>query len=61
MSAYGYHLVYIVSREQSHLPPLDQLHARVNDDWRLEQHRAADARIYERLRMLMNHVRTIWS
>ena len=49
-SGYGLHLVYIDSREQARLPPLEKVRARVVNDWQVEQKQAADARIYERLR-----------
>ena len=49
-SGYGLHLVYIKSREQARLPPLDQVRGRVVNDWQVDQRQAADERIYERLR-----------
>jgi len=49
-SGYGVHLVYIYSREQARLPPLDQVRNRVVNDWQVDQRQAADARIYEHLR-----------
>jgi peptidyl-prolyl cis-trans isomerase C len=49
-SAYGLHLVYIGSREEASLPPLEQVRSRVANDWLVEQQRIADERIYERLR-----------
>jgi hypothetical protein len=49
-SAYGLHLVYIVSREESSLPPLEQVRSQVANDWLVEQRRMADQRIFERLR-----------
>ena len=50
VSGYGLHLVYIDSRKQARLPPLDQVRSRVTNDWRVDQRQAAEARIYERLR-----------
>ncbi len=50
VSGYGLHLVYVDSREESRLPPLEQIRTRVSNDWLVEQRHAADARIYERLR-----------
>ena len=49
-SAYGVHLVYVVSREASRLPPLEQMRERVVNDWLAEQRRLADERMYARLR-----------
>lgn len=49
-SAYGLHLVYIGSREEASLPPLEQVRSRVANDWLVEQQRIADERIYQRLR-----------
>jgi len=49
-SGYGLHLVYVNSREQARLPPLQQVRSRVVNDWQVDQRQAADARIYERLR-----------
>ncbi len=49
-SAYGLHLVYVDSREDSNLPPLEQVRSRVANDWQVEQQRVADQRIFERLR-----------
>ena len=49
-SGYGLHLVYIDSREDGGLPPLDQVRSRVVNDWQYDQKQAADARIYEHLR-----------
>lgn len=50
VSGYGLHLVYIGSREEASLPPLEQVRARVANDWLVEQRRAADEQIYQRLR-----------
>lgn len=49
-SAYGIHLVYVVSRDASHLPPMEQLKERVANDWLTEQRRLAEERVYQRLR-----------
>jgi len=49
-SAYGVHLVYIGSREDASLPPLEQIRPRVANDWLVEQRRMADERLYARLR-----------
>ena len=49
-SAYGLHLVYVGSREESRLPPLEQVRTRVANDWLVEQRQAADERIYQQLR-----------
>lgn len=49
-SAYGLHLVYIASREEASQPPLDQVRARIANDWLVDQRRLADERIYQRLR-----------
>ncbi|MGD2141184.1 MAG: peptidylprolyl isomerase, partial [Burkholderiales bacterium] len=49
-SGYGLHLVYIGSRRDARLPSLDQVRSKVVNDWQVDERRAADARIYERLR-----------
>ena len=49
-SAYGLHLVYVSSREEARLPPLEEIRSRLANDWLVEQRRAADERIYQRLR-----------
>jgi len=49
-SPFGLHLVYIGSREDASLPPLEEVRSRVVNDWLVEQRRLADERIYERLR-----------
>jgi len=49
-SGYGQHLVYIRSRTDARMPRLSEVRERVATDWAAEQRRAADQRIYERLR-----------
>jgi len=49
-SAYGLHLVYIASRDEARLPPLEEVRSQVVNDWLVEQRRTADERIYRRLR-----------
>jgi len=53
-SAYGLHLVYIASREESRQPSLEQVRSQVANDWLVEQRRMADQRIFERLRSRYN-------
>ncbi len=49
-SAYGLHLVYISSQKAARLPPLEEIRSRLANDWLVEQRRAADERVYQRLR-----------
>lgn len=49
-SPFGIHLVYVGSREEASVPPLEAVRSRVVNDWLVEQRRVADERIYERLR-----------
>lgn len=49
-SGYGLHLVYVNSRVQARMPPLEQVRSRVVNDWKADQRQAADARIYEHVR-----------
>ncbi|UCD67817.1 MAG: peptidyl-prolyl cis-trans isomerase [Betaproteobacteria bacterium] len=49
VSGYGLHLVYVGSREDARLLPLEQVRSRVANDWLVEQRQVADEIIYERL------------
>jgi len=49
-SGYGIHLVYVSAREEAHIPPLAKVRERVAADWLTDQRKAANERVYQRLR-----------
>ena len=49
-SEYGVHVVYVKSRREARLPPLDDIRARVSSEWRSVKERRANEIFYESLR-----------
>ena len=48
-SPYGVHLVYIHTRTDARLPPLNEIRERVTKDWRREKQKAANETFYQSL------------